>query len=588
MTSRRRAGNPDNLQPEEPRQYQLRNRRVGAPSYSVSAFTSERDPPPPGPDKKDETVEQSEKSLYSRRTTKSSKYEGSMGDISGFVRPSIRNAGKEKKEDTAEQNVKSISLRRTTELSKYEATPDSDDYSEEGSEYSNSNRRGLPESDRRAESSAERQPSQPRQLSKYTDDDTGPSIRSPTGTAGGDEKETRHYQHETRSVKKTTLSQTRQLIDVTNDKDKTSYIRGEDWRGSTQRSYFSPEGRGKESFLNARYQQTPRENAKSQPANPKAQLFSDDEEEKEGIAYQKQKAYHPELDLKNHYPAKKIELKGVQKIESKPHTKSFICFSGTCMIYLFGVLLLVLVGSATVYHTSPESFQKIAALLFEDEPLVKQDLKDDFEKLGSVFTNQSPLLWNRSRRILERHLENQKGNTEPAIILLTGAMDAEQTLLCLSTQLAKIYSSACNRSHTVISGSDWASKSSEEVKEHIDGKLSAGFQATTRAAVLHRLEVLPAGSLLILYKYCDHESAVYKNVALVLTVLLQDPTLDKEIPLANLEEKVREFLIQKLTISDNKATHDGMDKDKFSGVWSRISHVVLPVFPDQNAEQCAK
>ncbi|CAJ0922188.1 unnamed protein product [Ranitomeya imitator] len=270
------------------------------------------------------------------------------------------------------------------------------------------------------------------------------------------------------------------------------------------------------------------------------------------------------------------------------HTRPFICFSGRCMKFSLLALLILLVGSAAVFYLLPESFQKIASQMkLISEPQDKMDLKNQFAMLSSNFSNQSEEMWRRSRIILER--QSWKENTEPAIILLAGARDAEETLRCLGTQLADVYSSSLGGGYTVISGSDYASGTSQEVKEHIDDDLSAGFQSTSRAAVLHRLELLPAGSLLILYKYCDHESAMFKNVALLLTVLLGDATLEKDISFMNLEEKVRSFLTQKLIDLNAKASHDGMDEDKFSGVWSRISHVVLPVFPEKNImAKCAK
>ncbi|XP_073427463.1 uncharacterized protein [Dendrobates tinctorius] len=346
--------------------------------------------------------------------------------------------------------------------------------------------------------------------------------------------------------------------------------------------------RGKESYIYQRFQSKPKETTKMQhPFSKASASFSDDEEEKR-IGYQQKKdtfyPRHVEGNKINHYPPKS------DRKEVFTPTRPFICFSGRCMKFLLLVLLVLLVGSAAVFYLLPEAFQKIASQMkFIKEPQNKKDLKNEFAMLSSNFSNQSEEMWRRSRIILERHMQSWKENTEPAIILLAGARDTEETLRCLGTRLADVYSSSLGGGYTVISGSDYASGTSEDVKEHIDDDLSAGFQTTSRAAVLHRLELLPAGSLLILYKYCDHESAMFKDVALLLTVLLHDATLEKDISFRNLEEKVRSFLTQKLIDLDAKASHDGMDEDKFSGVWSRISHVVLPVFPEKNImKKCSK
>uniref|UniRef100_A0A8C5R829 Torsin-1A-interacting protein 1/2 AAA+ activator domain-containing protein n=1 Tax=Leptobrachium leishanense TaxID=445787 RepID=A0A8C5R829_9ANUR len=210
-------------------------------------------------------------------------------------------------------------------------------------------------------------------------------------------------------------------------------------------------------------------------------------------------------------------------------------------------------------------------------------------ELQSAFPSQNEILWKRSQRILERHLNNSQPK-EPAILLLTAATDAEETLLCLSRRLARAYAISRKGSYTVISGTQRTFDDGKEAKMFIDETLSRGFEASAKAAVLHRLESLPPGSILILYKYCDHENAAYKNVALLITVLLPDETLDPNMDLKELEEKVRDFLKDKFIGSnpDENISHSDMDMDKLSGVWSRIAHVVLPVRPESNNQEGCK
>ncbi|CAI9567666.1 unnamed protein product [Staurois parvus] len=216
----------------------------------------------------------------------------------------------------------------------------------------------------------------------------------------------------------------------------------------------------------------------------------------------------------------------------------------------------------------------------EKELQVMKAFQDGFRKLPIIFSGQSPDLWHRSQRMLELQLRHKNENKEPAIILLTAAQDAEQMLYCVGNHLAKTYASTLNSSYTVLSGLDMSSEDSDGVKMDIDQRLSAGFQANNKAAVLHRLELLPPGSLIILYKYCDHENAAFKNVALVITVLLKNSTLQPDIELNALEEKVYDFLKETfLNQAKSRTSHNEMDGDKLGGVWSRISHIVLPVFP---------
>ncbi|XP_018424655.1 PREDICTED: torsin-1A-interacting protein 2 [Nanorana parkeri] len=240
------------------------------------------------------------------------------------------------------------------------------------------------------------------------------------------------------------------------------------------------------------------------------------------------------------------------------------------------VVVLIAIGLGLYFpqfHGTQTSDARSALQIFQDQ----------FKSLQKDFPKQSRDLWLRSEKMLRNHL-NKSEPREPATIILTAAQDAKHTLLCLGSGLAQAYAAAHSARWLVIHGPSESEYNDSTAKLHIDEKLSSGFQTEYRAAVLNRLETLPPGSLLILYKYCDHENAAYKNVALVLTVLLEDSSLEPDISLPELEEKVRDFLWQQFISPSTLRSHMEMDSDKLGGVWSRISHLVLPVVPVESIE----
>uniref|UniRef100_A0A4W5Q3V7 Torsin-1A-interacting protein 1/2 AAA+ activator domain-containing protein n=1 Tax=Hucho hucho TaxID=62062 RepID=A0A4W5Q3V7_9TELE len=208
------------------------------------------------------------------------------------------------------------------------------------------------------------------------------------------------------------------------------------------------------------------------------------------------------------------------------------------------------------------------------------------KKVEVAFPGQRSELWRRSRIHLERHLQTARP-TEPVSLMLTAGRKGEKTLHCLALHLASAVSSALNASSILrIDGANMTGQDSDQVKLDIDTQLRRAFEGDQPVAVIDRFEELPPGSTIIFYRYCDHENAAYKEALLIFTVLLGgEEELPASLGLSAVEEMVDDHLQDKFLSSDQPAAFDMMDLDKFSGLWSRISHLVLPVAAEESIEQ---
>ncbi|XP_077462626.1 torsin-1A-interacting protein 2-like [Stigmatopora argus] len=293
----------------------------------------------------------------------------------------------------------------------------------------------------------------------------------------------------------------------------------------------------------------------------KANCGDQQEPANKNLAEEESKQVLQEISMKE--PRPKVETIGPASQETGHVTGNKV------NLLCIGVVALVAIVVPFVLHREPPSAVDV---------FLRQ-----LEMVQARFPHQRPELWNRSRRHLTRHLETPRP-TEPVSLILTAGVGSRRTLRCLARDLGAAVSAALKGSVLQIDGAGRAGEDSDAVKEDIDEQLQGAFRGDKPVAVIHRLEQLPPGSTLIFYRYCDHENAAYKTTSLIFTVLLEEEAIPAKISLNAVEEMVDDHLQSKFLSHGRPLAYDRMDLDKYSGLWSRISHLILPVAAEARTE----
>ncbi|XP_077868748.1 torsin-1A-interacting protein 1-like [Saccoglossus kowalevskii] len=158
---------------------------------------------------------------------------------------------------------------------------------------------------------------------------------------------------------------------------------------------------------------------------------------------------------------------------------------------------------------------------------------------------------------------------QPAIILLAAPPGVHDVVDAIAREVAASYPQS-SQPPVNIHASQFADTTQSDAKEQLDIKLGNALGGESKSVVIFNLEKLPPNSLLIFYKYCDHETAPFKNAVIVFTVHLPD-SFDSDDTIHRREQSVEDFLISNWL--GRGSDHD-MDQDKLGALLSRIANSI--------------
>nr|XP_032836654.1 torsin-1A-interacting protein 1-like [Petromyzon marinus] len=198
--------------------------------------------------------------------------------------------------------------------------------------------------------------------------------------------------------------------------------------------------------------------------------------------------------------------------------------------------------------------------------------------------SQCDELWRRVNITLRRHLaalaDGDPGTpSQPATLLLASGPRGLRAAEGLAAGLAAAYGDAA--------------AAAAAAKLALDERLRSALGAGGAGVALVRLERLPPASTLMLYAYCDHETAKFKRALIVFTVLLDagggggggvdagggDASGAGEAGEGSCRA-LRDFTDRVYASLRRALVGPRLDLDKFAGLWSRVATVVLPVQPE--------
>ncbi len=214
---------------------------------------------------------------------------------------------------------------------------------------------------------------------------------------------------------------------------------------------------------------------------------------------------------------------GTLELDTKARCKEKKAQSNYYM-WVFFVAVLIIIGVVFMVTEGKKGSGK--SLMRNSNMVIAEK---NISSIQKNFPKQEEKLWETVKAAVAYHISSEPDPECPIILLFGSRPDASRTSRCLVEKLGRTLSEVLRKESLAdslheIDGEVFQNQNADQAKMHMDRSLRKAFQGKPgkKVATVFNLDYLPPCSVLLFHGYCDTDNAVFKDVAMIFTVTLDD------------------------------------------------------------------
>jgi len=191
-----------------------------------------------------------------------------------------------------------------------------------------------------------------------------------------------------------------------------------------------------------------------------------------------------------------------------------------------------------------------------------------FNSVRESFKVQTSGFWGIIRAAI-KPIAFRENPDQPAVFVLVVPSDTHETASCFIRLFSNTMTSLFQAKSPVEFFTDAVfGFPPDRVKRMLDDQLRDGLMSGSRIAIVHHLEKLHGESAMMLHAYCDNENAPFRRTIFVLTLFVDETSLEVTETEAFVEERL------------GMLWSDTLGSNKFYPLITRIAHSIAFMRPD--------